>query len=397
MTNPLRLPPLRPLNDNERLDWLRLSRTDRVGPITFRHLLATCGTVAQALEALPTLARRGGGTRPLTPPPRSKVAEEVECLSKMGGQFVAWCEPEYPRALASVEDAPPVLAVRGHTSLLAKPQTIGIVGARNASLNGRKMAENLAADLGKQGCVIISGLARGIDTAAHSASLETGTIAVLAGGVDMVYPEENRALYNKIMETGCIVSDQPVGSEPRAQMFPRRNRIISGLSMGVIVVEAAKQSGSLITARVALEQGREVFAVPGSPLDPRAGGSNDLLRQGATLVETAEDVLRQILPLMTKPKVGMGRDNSDNGAAGGLLFENPALFTAAPTLAATDEATLTAARDVIIEHLGYSPVAINELVRRTNIAPAVVMTVLLELELAGRLERQAGNQVVLVG
>ena len=259
-------------------------------------------------------------------------------------------------------------------------RSIGIVGARNASLNGRKMAETLARELGKEGITIVSGMARGIDTAAHQSSKETGTIAVLAGGADVVYPEENRALYEQIIEAGCIVSDQPFGYEPYAKLFPRRNRLISGLSLGVVVVEAAVQSGSLITARMALEQGREVFAVPGSPLDPRAAGTNDLIRQGAILVEKPADVLTHIHSM---PK-----------SAG--MAEPPAQAIAAPPNAG-DENELPIARVIILEFLSPSPTSIDELIRQSGLSPSAVLTVLLELELAGRIERQAGHKVSLIG
>lgn len=372
MTAPRRL-----LDANERRDWLRLSRTERVGPVTFRQLLRRFGSAARALEVLPELSRRGGSSKPLVPCPLRQVEEELAALAKKGGVFVASCEPGYPEPLAAIEDAPPLLAVLGHPGLLGK-RSLGIVGARNASLNGRKMAEKLAQDLGAQGFVIVSGLARGIDAAAHQAALGGGTVAVLAGGVDVVYPEENRALYDRIVEAGAVISDQPLSCEPRAQLFPRRNRLISGLSLGVIVVEAAKQSGSLITARMALEQGREVFAVPGSPLDPRAGGSNDLLRQGAVLTETAEDVTRHIFH--------MPQRLAEGPAEGFEPFEPPPV----------DEALLPGAREAILEALGYAPVAVDDLVRRCGFPAPVVLTVLLELELAGRVERLPGHQVVLL-
>jgi DNA processing protein len=354
-----------------------LARTEHVGPITFRQLLRRFNTAQAALEALPDLARRGGSKRILVAPSAHSVENEIAALEKIGGRFIALCEPDYPEALAAIEDAPPVIALRGHAPLLHK-RCIGIVGARNASLNGRKMAERLARDLGQQEFVIASGLARGIDTAAHQASVDTGTIAVLAGGVDVVYPEENRALYERLVNEGAILSDQPLGSEPRAQLFPKRNRLISGLSLGVIVVEAAKQSGSLITARMALEQGREVFAVPGSPLDPRANGTNDLLRQGAVLTEGAADVLSHIhsMPrVLAEPVMGFGE---------------------AP-IEIMDESQLETARAKILENLSPSPVSVDELVRQCQLSPSLVLTVLLELELAGRVERQAGHQVALIG
>lgn len=364
----------RQLTLQEQRDWLRLARTENVGPMTFRQLLRRYGTAKKALEVLPEMARRGG--KALSPPPMSRIDDEIGALEKIKGRFVAWCEPEYPEALAAIEDAPPVIAVRGNVACLSK-RCIGIVGARNASLNGRKMSEKLARDLGKEGFVIASGLARGIDTAAHQASLESGTVAVVAGGVDVVYPEENRSLYEKIVETGAVVSDQHLGCEPRSQLFPKRNRIISGLSLGVIVVEAAKKSGSLITARMALEQGREVFAVPGSPLDPRANGTNDLLRQGAVLTENAQDVLNHIHSLPPSLFDQTGFEESDQQTF--------------------DDHDIDAGRAVLLENLSPSPVSIDELVRQSGLPTGIVMTVLLELELAGRIERQPGHKVALVG
>jgi DNA processing protein len=366
----------RTLSDGERRDWLRLSRCENVGPITFRQLLRRFGSAGAALDALPDLAARGG-KRGFKVPAANLIEDEIARTAKGGAKIVAQIEPDYPEALAAVEDAPPLISALGQLSLLHK-RAIGIVGARNASLNGRKMAETLARDLGQQGITVVSGLARGIDAAAHAGSLATGTVAVLAGGVDVVYPEENRTLYEQIAERGCILSDQPMGLEPFAKLFPRRNRIISGLSLGTVVVEAAMKSGSLITARMALEQGREVFAVPGSPLDPRCAGTNDLIRQGAVLTETAADILAHI--------------HQQKRA----LFEPPAPDFAAPP-ALPDEAQLPTARVTIVEALGPSPTAIDDLIRQCGLSPAVVLTVLLELELAGRIERQAGQKVALVG
>lgn len=365
------------LSPQEKFDWLRLTRTEQVGPITFRQLIARYGNATDALKALPDLARRGGRASPLSPPPVKQIEDELRAIDKAGATLLCSCEPTYPEPLANIEDAPPALTVLGHASILAKQQ-IGIVGARNASLNGRKMAERLSHDLANEGYVITSGLARGIDTAAHQAALETGTVAALAGGVDQVYPEENRQLYGQIIETGCVISDQSMGCEPRANLFPKRNRLISGLSLGVVVVEAAKQSGSLITARMALEQGREVFAVPGSPLDPRANGTNDLIRQGATLTESAADVLAQLR-----------RPSNLFGEAPRSPYFDPPMVV--------DEAHLEAARSKIIENLSTSPVAVDELVRQCHVSLPLVLTVLLELELAGRLERQPGHKVVLIG
>ncbi len=365
------------LDDSQRFDALRLSRTEQVGPVTFRQLLRRYGSAREALKALPDLARKGGRAKPLVAPNPKDIEDEIRTLEKSGGRFLVLGEMDYPESLAAIEDAPPVLAVLGHLSLLHR-QIVGIVGSRNASLNGRKMAQTLAQGLGEESFVIISGLARGIDTAAHQASLKSGTIAVLAGGVDVVYPEENRALYEKIIEAGCVVSDQPMGMEPQARLFPRRNRIISGLSLGVVVVEAAQKSGSLITARMALEQGREVFAVPGSPLDPRANGPNALIRQGAILVETTADILEHI----HRPK---------------NLFAEQAFSPLEETCAPVSDDVLAAAREKILENLSTSPIPVDELVRGCQLSLPVAQTVLLELELAGRLDRQPGHRVALIG
>lgn len=366
----------RPLTDAEKCDWLRLSRTENVGAITFRHLLARFGSAKAALDALPDMAQRGG-KRSFKLPAANVLEDEMARIDKCGVDLIALCEPDYPQALAAIEDAPPLITALGQTSLMHK-RAIGIVGARNASLNGRKMAETLARELGKEGIVIASGLARGIDTSAHHGSLSTGTVAVLAGGVDIVYPEENRGLYDQLANVGCIISDMPMGCEPHAKLFPRRNRLISGLSLGVIVVEAAEKSGSLITARMALEQGREVFAVPGSPLDPRCKGTNDLLRQGAVLTEKASDILSHI-HAMPKELAEPRRSEFEDFAG------------------AIDDKQLTTARDKIIECLGPSPVAVDDIIRACALPAAVVLTVLLELELAGRLERHAGQKVALIG
>ncbi len=366
----------RRLDESEKRDWLRLWRTENVGPITFRQLLRKFGSADAALEALPSMARRGG-SKSFKLPPLSLVEDEIARIQKIDARLLALCEPDYPEALAAVEEAPPLLIARGHVSLLHK-KGIGVVGARNASLNGRKIAESIALELGANGFVVISGLARGIDTAAHNASLPTGSIAVLAGGVDVVYPQENALLYGRLAEEGCLVSEMPMGLEPFAKLFPRRNRIISGLSLGVVVIEAALQSGSLITAKIALDQGREVFAVPGSPLDPRSTGTNDLLRQGAVFTENASDIMRHIL---APPR---------------LLAEPPAndFDIKLPPL---QEGDLDDARHKVIENLTASPVSIDELIRACGAPPSVVLTILLELELAGRIERHAGNKVTLIG
>lgn len=377
--------PRRPLPDSERLDWIRLIRTENVGPITFHRLLDQFGTVRAALDALPDLARRGGRTKPLRIATRAEAEREMEANRRLGARLICACEPDYPEALAAVDDAPPVVSVLGHAHLL-KRRCVAMVGARNASLPGKKFAERLARDLSQAGLVVVSGLARGIDTAAHAGALAGGTAAVLAGGVDVVYPPENEALYRDIVAQGAVVAECAVGTQPQARHFPRRNRVISGLSLGVLVVEAAMRSGSLITARMALEQGREVMAVPGSPLDPRCQGTNNLLRQGATLVEGADDVLRALETLQPPRMEERQRD---------LFGRSFAAAQGAAGAAVTDEAELARARAVVLENLSPTPVTIDELVRGCQLSAPVVLTVVLELELAGRIQRQPGNQVSL--
>ncbi|NYZ11408.1 DNA-protecting protein DprA [Azospirillum sp. RWY-5-1] len=371
------LHPRRTLTDSERLDWLRLIRTENVGPVTFHRLVEQYGSAKAAIAVLPELARRGGRVAPLKLFSKSEAEREVGAVRKLGARLLCACEPEYPAGLAAIDDAPPVLAVLGHIHLLAK-RSVAMVGARNASMNGRKFAEMLARDIGKADYSVVSGLARGIDTAAHRGALDTGTVAVVAGGIDVVYPEENRGLYEQLAAQGAVVAECAFSTQPQARHFPRRNRIISGLSLGVVVVEAAPKSGSLITARMALEQGREVMAVPGSPLDPRCQGCNALIRDGATLVQSAEDVLTTL------------RD-AHPPAAG---EHQPDLFAAARP-AVPDEAELERARPLVLEALGPSPVAIDELVRGCQLSPSVVVAVVLELELAGRAQRHPGNRIAL--
>ena len=370
------------MEPQERLDWLRLSRTESVGPVTFYALLRRFGSAGAALDALPLLSR------PVSPTTRSEAEAELAALDRLGACLICWGEPFYPPALAQIEDAPPVLTVLGDRQLLQGPM-VAVVGARNASANGRRLARELAAGLGEAGIVVISGMARGIDAAAHLGALDSGSIAVVAGGADVVYPEENRGLYDALCERGAVVAELSLGTEPQARHFPRRNRIISGMALGVVVVEAAAKSGSLITARFALEQGREVFAVPGSPLDPRARGANDLLRNGATLTETAADVVAQLGPLL------QGRQPLPIAPAQPRLpLPRPAASAALPT-AAPPPISDDSALDLLVEKLGASPVAVDELVRQCQLSAAAVATLLLELELAGRLERHPGNLVSL--
>jgi DNA processing protein len=382
----------RPLNPSERIDWLRLIRTEHVGPVTFFELLRRFGSAAAALEALPSLANRGGRRAPLALFSRAAAERELAALDKAGATLLAWGEPDYPEALAAIDDAPPLLTLRGRGELLRRP-AIAIVGARNASANGRRFAREIAGELGSQGFLVVSGLARGIDAAAHLGSMASGTAAVLGGGVDNIYPEENRDLYEAIAEHGVLLAEPAIGTVPQARHFPRRNRIISGLSLGILVVEAAARSGSLITARLALEQGREVFAVPGSPLDPRCRGTNDLIRNGATLTETVADILHQIPPPERR---------RPTPAAAELFAEPRPRGEHRPTPARIENSrgeggeTAEMGRAQILERLGPTPVAVDELVRQCQLSPAVVVTILLELELAGRLDRHPGNQVSLL-
>jgi DNA processing protein len=289
--------PQAPLDAAQRLACLRLIRSDNVGPVTFRELINHFGGAERALEALPELSRKGGRRQALRICPRNIAEAELEAADRIGARPLFTIEPGYPPALAAVEVPPPLLYVKGNAGHLTRPM-VAIVGARNGSAAGQKLARLFASHLGAAGFVIASGLARGIDAAAHEAALDTGTVAVLAGGIDNVYPPENAGLQSEIGERGCLVTENPPGFVPRAQDFPRRNRIISGLALGVLIVEAARRSGTLITARMAGEQRREVFAIPGHPLDPRAEGTNALIKSGATMVTEPEDVLSALAPML---------------------------------------------------------------------------------------------------
>jgi DNA processing protein len=363
------------LTDREVRDRVRLIRSANVGPIVFRQLLARYGTAGRALEALPELIRKGGHGTGGAICSSDEAEDEIAAVIRLGAALLHVGEPDYPPLLAELPTAPPVLTVLGRTDLLARP-ALGVVGARNASAAGLRFTRQLAADMGAHGFTVISGMARGIDTAAHQAALPAGTVAVLAGGIDVVYPPENQALYEAIAAKGAIVCEMPLGTRPQARHFPRRNRLISGLSRGLVVVEAALKSGSLITANYALEQGREVFAVPGSPLDPRCRGTNNLIRQGAVLTEGIEDVLnnlpdwsrRETVPAQTALPLPTRAETADAGEAG---------------------------RASVVEKLGPTPVEVDELIRETGLTPEMVLTILLELELAGRLDRHAGNKVSL--
>ena len=363
------------LTEADRIDRLRLIRSDNVGPRTFRSLVDHFGTARAALERLPDLARRGGASRSGRICSVDEAKAELTASRKFGVAWLAPGEDGYPARLAALDDAPPLLAVRGDVATLMRPM-IAIVGSRNSSGAGLKFAGQLARELGEAGFIIISGLARGVDQAAHRASVASGTIAVLAGGHDCIYPPEHGDLLSAILDrAGAAISEMPLGHEPRARDFPRRNRLISDASLGVVVIEAAHRSGSLITARMAAEQGREVFAVPGSPLDPRAAGTNDLIKQGATLTTEAADVINAVTPIMERP-IMLGASEGDG---------EPLDFDAGAN-----------ERTRITDLLGPSPVSLDDLIRMSGASPATVRTVLLELELAGRLERHGGGLVSLL-
>jgi DNA processing protein len=362
----------RPLAFSERVDWLRLARTEGVGPVTFQRLLRAYGSAATALEIAPDLARRAGRSGQLKPYARGAAEAELDALERHGARLIAACEPDFPPLLAQLEPPPPVIAALGDATLLQKP-AIAMVGSRNASAAGLRMARDLATELGEAGYVVVSGMARGIDGAAHAAALQSGTIAVLAGGLDHIYPPEHDALYAQIAEQGALISESPLGYVAAARDFPRRNRLISGLSLGVVVVEAALQSGSLITARTALEQNREVMAVPGSPLDPRSRGGNDLLKQGAVLVENADDVVRAINALQLP---GAREPASDwNGPPSSMAPAERALVEQVRAL------------------LSPTAVSLDELARLTGASAAEIAAAVVELELAGYALSAPGGRV----
>jgi DNA processing protein len=365
------------LSDDEKLAWLRLIRSENVGPATFRDLVHHFGSAEAALAALPRLSRRGGSARSIRISSRAEAEAEMAAAERIGAVFVAIDELVYPAWLRHGDAPPPLIAVRGETRQLTPP-AVAIVGARNASAAGRKMAALLSGGLGEAKFVVVSGLARGIDSAAHEAALSTGTIAVFAGGIDHVYPSENETLFQRILDAGgCAISEMRLGWEPRARDFPRRNRIIAGLAVATVVVEAAERSGSLITARLALEQNREVFAVPGSPLDPRAAGSNRLIKQGARMVTGVEDVLEAVGPM-----IGAPRNATPN------LFGTPPAQEPDPEPGESD-------RSRVLEALGPSPIEVDEVIRLTGLPARAVHVILLELDLAGRVERQPGQRIAL--
>lgn len=358
----------------DRIARLRLIRSNSIGPVTYCQLLTRFGSARAALAAIPDLARRGGGRSPRIAT-QAEAEIEMAAVARFGARYLFLGEDDYPPLLAETESAPPALIVKGDAALLDRP-AVAIVGARNASAAACRFARGLAQALGEAGLLVASGLARGIDSAAHDGALATGTAGVIAGGIDIVYPPENETRQQAVAERGLVIAEMPPGTEPRARHFPWRNRIIAGLATGTVVIEAAPKSGSLITARLAADYGREVMAVPGSPLDPRAQGCNLLIREGATLIQSAEDVLEAILP----SAIPAPRPKSPR-----LRVETPA----GPSDA--DAADRRAVGDL----LGPTPVPVDELIRQSGLAPSLVPTILLELELAGRLERHAGGKVSL--
>jgi len=367
------------LSDQQRLAWLRLIRSEKIGAATFIELIKRYGTASDALEALPELTARSGSP-PMAIASEQQAMAEMGKIQRIGGKLVCLGEPDYPAALRATDMAPPVLTVRGDKSVLRR-HAIAVVGSRNASLAGIKFTERMVRDIaatsanGNPTYVIVSGLARGIDAAAHRASLQSGTIAVFAGGVDHIYPHDHAGLANSIVDQGgAVISEMPFGWQPRAQDFPRRNRIVAGLALGLVVVEAARRSGSLISARLANELGRLVFAVPGSPLDPRSEGTNDLIKQGAQLITSASDIAKAIDPIAAVP--AQTNYSLDERRQPEMVIE-----------------TSNQQRQKLLGAMGYTPLTIDDLIRHTGLSADLVQMIILELDLAGNIERHAGNRV----
>ena len=403
-----------PFTAARRLAWLRLWRSDNIGPRTFETLLARYGSAEAALDALPDLLRRTNPGRAIRIAEPSEIERELESAERLGATFICSEEPAYPALLRAIDTRPAVIAIRGQGEILARP-AIAIVGSRNASAAGLAFAERLARGLAQAGYVIVSGFARGIDSRAHRAALQTGTIAVLAGGHDRLYPADQGPFMDKLLENGVALSEMPFGWEARGRDFPRRNRLVSGLSLGVVVVEAARRSGSLITARLAAEQGREVFAVPGSPLDPRAEGTNDLLRDGATFCTEVDDVIRALADMAARPgaddlfsETGKQADTpfwdeldlsgaaSGDRKSSGIAPHDDLFSTPEPEPLYVVREDARAPIDRVIERLGPAPVSMDELARAADLPIREVRTCLLSLELAGRIERHGGGLVSLI-
>jgi DNA processing protein len=361
------------------IDVLRLIRSEHIGPMTFYQLIKFCGSAKKAIEMAPEMSKRGGRKKPLHIISKSQAEKEILAVKNAGAQMVMYGQDSYPRLLQTLSDAPPLLTISGNAHLLSDTKMLGVVGARNASANGCALTKKLVKNCADAGCIIVSGLARGIDTAAHQASLKTGTIAIMAGGIDSVYPPENAGLFDDIKNLGVVVCEAPFGSKPLARHFPARNRIIAGMSHGVLVVEASLKSGSLITANYANDYGRDVFSVPGSPLDPRCKGTNKLLREGAYMAECAQDILSQISAETNLPLAESGQDHFPLSIA-----------------EATHEHVSQRMQDTILQALGFHPTSFDELLANTGLSPHIVLAVILELELAGKARRLPGGQVTLI-
>ena len=367
-------------SQEEKLQWLRLYRTENIGPISFFHLLKRYGSASEAIERLPEMTRWSKGTTQLRIPTLDEIKYEYQAHEAQGYHLISYMDPLYPSFLKEIQDAPPFMSAYGRLELLSGLNNhFAIVGSRNSSYAGKKITETLVEGLGKDNFVIVSGMARGIDTWAHKSALKTGTIAVLAGGIDVIYPLENRDLYYQIAESGLLLSEAPLGTPAQGSLFPRRNRIISGLSWGVLVIEAGIKSGSLLTARYALDQGRQIFAVPGHPLDPRSGGANSLLKQGAQLVEEVEDVLNEYVPYETKQ----------------AFAEESEEYRVSSSV---EEISVKGVQEIckrLLEILSVPPVSLSELLEHLEISPPLLQAALVELEILGHIDRYPGGYVCL--
>lgn len=378
------------LTDAQRLSWLQLIRSENVGAVTFINLIEHFGSAAAALDALPELSTMGGKGKPIRIASKQDAERELELAGKIGLRFIGVGEPDYPPYLRAIETPPPLLAVKGNPKCFFSP-SVGVVGSRNASATGKKLTALFAKELGETGFTIISGLARGVDTAAHRASLDTGTVAVMAGGIDHIYPPENSDLYEAILDKGgAIVSEMPIGTQPRAQDFPRRNRIIAGLSLGILVCEAANRSGSLITARLAAEIGRIVFAIPGSPLDPRAQGTNNLIKEGALLVTRPEDIIETLGPLAPSTAPRMPLFDNDEKDESFKQFSEHKNEEQNSSVDASDFD-----RNAIMDALSTTPIDIETLCLASGVPIDKIYLILVELDLAGKLVRHSGGLVSL--
>ncbi len=379
-------------SEQERLERLQLLRSPRVGPITFRQLLKKFGSARKALLALPELAARGGAKNKIKPKSKAQASEEMARVDKLGGKMIFWGEENYPQNLFVLNDAPPVITVFGQAQLILKT-SISIVGTRNASANGLRFAAKIAKECGEAGYVVVSGMARGVDTAANSAAIENGSVAVLAGGADNIYPYDNRKLYYSLVDRGAIVSEMPVGLAPTARHFPRRNRIIAGLALGTVIIEAAQKSGAMITARYALEQGREVFAVPGSPNDERSRGPNELIRDGAYLVAEADDIINVLNRKKNVSERLKSRHISQAeiySKIDDVISENENKYTTNEIKRKEEDKI----REQIFDLTSYEPTPIDDIIRLLKSNAPKVQSALLEMELAGRVVRAPGNCIV---